>query len=188
MIITLRRKLYALALWSLLIPAVAADQAVGTITLVDQHGRDFQLASLQGSVVILVFGFTNCPHICPVEMARASAALQELESYGDRVQGVFITVDPRRDTPEVIKIYLNNFHPGFIGLSGTESALDAVADSYRVKRTNIRVPANESYLIDHGYSVYILNQQGKAEVAVLPGLPPQHIVSIVENLLELTGH
>ena len=188
MIFALRRKLYALALWSLLLPAVAADQAVGSITLVDQNGLDFQLASLHGSVVLLVFGFTNCPHICPVEMARASAALHDLERYGERVQGVFITVDPHRDTPEVIKVYLKSFHPGFIGLSGTESALAAVADSYRVKRAKIQAPADDLYLVDHGYSLYILNQQGEAEVVVLPGLPPQHIVSIVSNLLELAGH
>ena len=188
MIFTLRCKLYALALWSLLLPSIAAGQAVGSVILVDQDGRDFQLASLHGSVVLLVFGFTNCPHICPVEMARASAALHDLESYGDRFQGVFITVDPRRDSPEVIKAYLKNFHPGFIGLSGTESALAAVADSYRVKRAKIQVTADDLYLVDHGYSLYILNQQGEAEVAVLPGLPPKHIVSIVSNLLEMADH
>ena len=188
MIFTLRGKLYALALWSLLLPAVATEQAVGGVTLVDQNGRDFQLASLHGSVVLLVFGFTNCPHICPVEMARVSAALYELERYGDRVQGIFITVDPDRDTPEVIKVYLKSFHPDFIGLSGTESALTAVADRYRVKRAKIQAPAHDLYLVDHGYSLYILNQQGEAEVLVLPGLPPQHIVSIVSNLLDLADH
>lgn len=170
-------------LYCLALPASVAGLEAGRVTLVDQDGRDFQLSSLHGQVVLLVFGFTHCPHICPVEMARVSAALRQLTPLADRVTGVFLTVDPERDTPAVIKAYISQFHPGIVGLTGTPAALDAVADHYSVKR--VKQPlASGGYLVDHGYSLYILNQRGEAEVAVLPGLPPAHIVALVEALLQ----
>jgi protein SCO1/2 len=166
-----------------MLPLSSWARDAGSVTLLDQDGRDFQLGSLRGSVVLLVFGFTHCPHICPVEMARASAALRELEPLGKQVRGVFVTVDPGRDSPEVIKAYLENFHPDIVGLTGTAPALDAVADHYRVKRVEQPIEGG-GYLVDHCYSMYLLNQQGEAEVVVLPGLPPSHIVSLVHKLLE----
>ncbi len=170
----------------LLLPVASLAGDASNVTLLDQDGRDFQLASLRGSVVLMVFGFTHCPHICPVEMARVSAALRQLEPLGVQVRGVFITVDPQRDSPEVVKAYLRNFHPGIIGLTGTPAALDKVADQYRVKRVKQTI-AEGDYLIDHGYSLYLLNQQGEAEVAVLPGLPPSHIVTLVQRLVDDQG-
>jgi protein SCO1 len=178
----IRPCLYLLIGCCLLLPLSSLARDAGSVTLLDQDGRNFQLASLRGSVVLLVFGFTQCPHICPVEMARVSAALRELEPLGRQVRAVFVTVDPGRDSPEVIKAYLDNFHPDIVGLTGTAAALDTVADHYRVKR--IEQPREGGgYLVDHGYSLYLLNQQGEAEVAVLPGLPPSHIVSLVYDLL-----
>ena len=162
-------------------PAAALD--VGAVTLIDQEGRDFRLDSLRGQVVLLVFGFTHCPHICPVEMARVSAALRDLAPERERVSAVFITVDPRRDNPEVIKAYLEQFHPGITGLTGAPDALDAVADQYRVKRVE-QPMAGGGYLVDHGSSLYILDREGQAQVAVLPGLPAGHIVSLVRQFLD----
>ncbi len=156
---------------------------VGSIELVDQHGRAFTLDSLRGSVVLLVFGFTNCPHICPVEMARVSAALRELEPLGKQVRGVFITVDPGRDTPEVIKRYISSFYPGITGLTGAMADIEAVTAHYRVKRVEQPI-AGGDYLVDHGYSLYVLNREGEAEAAVLPGLPPSHIVTLVRQLMD----
>ena len=178
-----RHSLYGLIFCSLLLPSLALSQDAADVTLINHHGEDFTLASLRGNVVLLVFGVTNCPHICPVEMSRASTAMEGLERYGERVRAVFITVDPQRDTPEVIAAYLSNFHPGFIGLTGTQAALDTVADHYRVKRTKTEVTGKGPYTLDHGYSLYILNQYGEAQMTVLPGLPPGHVVSMVENLL-----
>ena len=178
----MRRLACLLALCFLCLPLLSWSRDVGTVTLVDQQGVDFQLASLRGSVVLLVFGFTHCPHICPVEMARVSAALGELQAAQQPVQAVFVTVDPDRDSPAVIKAYLDNFQPGIIGLTGTAQNLAAVADHYRVKRLP-QPGAGGDYLVDHGYSLYLLNRQGEAEVAVLPGLPPSHIVSLVQQLV-----
>ena len=179
---SLRRRVGLLALWCLCLPLLAWSRDVGTVDLIDHRGADFQLAALRGSVVLLVFGFTHCPHICPVEMARVSAALRELQAAQQPVRAVFITVDPARDSPAVIGAYLENFQPGIIGLTGTVENLDAVADHYRVKRVP-QPGAGDDYLVDHGYSLYLLNRRGEAEVAVLPGLPPSHIVNLARQLV-----
>ena len=168
---------------ALLLALPAGGNEAGSVSLIDQDGRDFRLDTLHGQVVLLVFGFTHCPHICPVEMARMSAALSELEASGDEVSGVFITVDPGRDTPAVIKSYIEKFHPGIVGLTGAADALDTVADYYRVRRNEQQLEEGD-YLIDHGYSLYLLDPQGEAQVAVLPGLPPAHIVSLARELLQ----
>jgi len=155
---------------------------ISDIVLVDQEGRDVSLSSMFGQVVLLVFGFTHCPHICPVEMARAGAALEALGDAAGQVRAVFITVDPQRDTPDVIKAYLGNFHPGFIGLTGEPADLAAIAEHYRVKRVVLE-QQNANVLFDHGYSLYLLNRQGEAEAVVLPGLPPEHIVALLQELI-----
>ena len=162
-----------------------AGEGVGSIPLIDQDGADFQLSALHGSVVLLLFGFTHCPHICPVEMSRVTSALETLESRGQEVQAIFISVDPQRDSPAVIKSYLSHFHPAIIGLTGTPDNLDAVTDYYRVKRVQSPT-AQGSYLVDHGSSLYLLNSQGEPEALVPPGLPSSHIVSLVEALQEHT--
>ena len=177
-----QRLVTLLAVCCLCLPLLSWSRDAGTVPLIDQQGAEFQLASLRGDVVLLVFGFTHCPHICPVEMARVSAALRELQDAQQPVRAVFITVDPGRDSPAVIRAYLENFQPGIIGLTGTAQNLDVVADHYRVKREPLP-GAGEDYLVDHGYSLYLLNRQGEAEVAVLPGLPPSHIVDLVRQLV-----
>jgi protein SCO1/2 len=152
------------------------------LPLVDQQGREFRLDSLQGRVVLLVFGFTNCPHICPVEMARVTAALQQLDDVKTELAALFVTVDPARDSPEVIRNWLQHFHPAFLGVTGEEADLTAVAEHFRVKR-ELQADPDGGYLVDHGFSLYILDREGRAQVAVLPGLPPSHVASLVRDLL-----
>ncbi len=162
-----------------------AGEGVGAIPLIDQDGADFRLSAVHGSVVLLLFGFTHCPHICPLEMSRLTAALETLESRGQEVKAIFITVDPQRDSPAVIKSYLSHFHPTIIGLTGMPGNLDAVTDYYRVKR--VQAPTTQgSYLVDHGNSLYLLNAQGEPEALVPPGLPSSHIVNLVAALQEHT--
>ena len=179
---SIQRLVAMMAVCCLCLPLLSWSRDAGTVPLIDQQGAEFQLASLRGDVVLLVFGFTHCPHICPVEMARVSAALRELQDAQQAVRAVFITVDPGRDSPAVIRAYLENFQPGIIGLTGTAQNLDVVADHYRVKREP-QPGAGKDYLVDHGYSLYLLNRQGEAEVAVLPGLPPSHIVDLARQLV-----
>ena len=181
----LRHTARALLLCCLLQPWVIAlaGEGVGSVQLIDQDGSDFRLSSLHGGVVLLLFGFTHCPHICPLEMSRLTAALETLESSGQEVKAIFITVDPQRDSPAVIKHYLSHFHPAIVGLTGTPENLQAVTDYYRVKRVQLPT-AQGSYLVDHGNSLYLLNSQGEPEALVPPGLPSSHIVTLVEALQE----
>ena len=177
----LRHTARALLLCCLLEPwaNALAGEGVGSVQLIDQDGADFRLSSLHGSVALLLFGFTHCPHICPLEMSRLTAALQTLEGRGQEVKAIFITVDPQRDSPAVIKKYLSHFHPAIVGLTGTPGNLATVTDYYRVKRVQLPT-AQGSYLVDHGNSLYLLNSQGEPEALVPPGLPASHIVTLVE--------
>ena len=151
--------------------------------LVDHRGESFSIAELQGKVVLLVIGFTNCEEICPTEMARATIALGEMEDNIKHVQPIFLTVDPERDRPEVIAKYLKNFHPSFIGISGDSETLAKLVKHYGVSPKENR-HHGENKQIDHGYSTFILNTHGKIEVAVLPGLPPSHLSELIFKMTE----
>ena len=151
--------------------------------LVDHQGEHFSVDQLKGKVVLLIIGFTNCEDICPTEMARATIALGDLEGSIDLVQPIFLTVDPERDSPEVIAKYLKNFHPSFTGISGTSETLAKLVNHYGI------LPKRETHhgdnqQIDHGYSTFILNTLGEIEVAVLPGLPPSHLSELLFKMTE----
>lgn len=178
----MRNKLLSLLLLCLLPLSVMATDAANT-TLIDQNSDDFVLSSLKGKVVLMAFGFTNCPHICPIEMGRVATSLRLLESHGDKVHGLFITVDRERDTPEAIKKYIAKYHTNITGLTGTQANLDSVSDYYRIKRVK-QPTGGDSYQVDHDAALFVLNQQGEVDAAVPAGLPPSHIVKLVQNLLD----
>lgn len=167
-----------LLLCLMLLPWLAYGANPAQVTLINQDGEDFQLQSLQGKVVLMAFGFTNCGMVCPIEMGRLSTALRQLEDKEDRVHAVFITVDRERDTPAVIKEYIARYHSNITGLTGTQAALDQVSDHYRVKRKKL-----DNGDIDHGAALFVLDDHGEVQAAVPPGLPPSHIVQLVNDLL-----
>ena len=151
--------------------------------LVDHQGEHFSVDQLKGKVVLLIIGFTNCEDICPTEMARASIALSEMKEDIRLVKPIFLTVDPERDSLEVIAKYLKNFHPSFTGISGDSETLAELVNHYGVS------PKKESHhgenqQINHGYSTFILNTLGEIEVAVLPGLPPSHLSELLFKMTE----
>lgn len=166
-----------------LLPIVGIAKPAPEIPLIDQNGDEFVLNSLKGKVVLMAFGFTNCPHICPIEMGRMATALRQLEDAGDKVHGLFITVDRERDTPEAIKKYIAKYHSNITGLTGTQPALDQISDHYRVKRVK-QENGNGGYEVDHDSALFILNAKGEVEAAVPSGLPPSHIVKLVKNQLQ----
>lgn len=177
------KKLLSLVLLLGLLPSFALAKAAPDTPLIDQNGNDFVLSSLKGKVVLMAFGFTNCPHICPIEMGRLATALRQLEDEGDKVHGLFVTVDRERDTPEAIKNYIAKYHPNITGLTGTQPALDKVSDYYRIKRVK-QPTGNGEYLVDHDAALFVLNQAGEVEAAIPSGLPPSHIVKLVKNQLQ----
>ncbi|MCC6889521.1 MAG: SCO family protein [Hyphomicrobiales bacterium] len=132
----------------------------GPFTLTDQHGRTVTEQDFKGRPFLVFFGFTHCPDICPTTMFEISEVVRKLGPDGDRIRAVFITVDPERDTPAVLKDYLSSFDPRIMALTGDEAAIAAVAKAYRAIYR--RVPLTEGgYTMDHMAIVYLMGKDGR---------------------------
>jgi cytochrome oxidase Cu insertion factor (SCO1/SenC/PrrC family) len=156
-----------LAAYSLPNRQAAGPMATGTalvggpFTLTDQNGRKVSEKDFLGKPMLVIFGFTFCPDICPTELQVMTAALDAMGADGEWIQPVFITIDPERDTPSVMKAYVENFSPRLMGLTGTPDEIAAVAKAYRVyyaKAPNQASP--ESYLMDHSSIIYLMGPDG----------------------------
>jgi cytochrome oxidase Cu insertion factor (SCO1/SenC/PrrC family) len=133
----------------------------GPFSLTDQTGRRVTEKDFMGKYTLIFFGYTFCPDVCPTELQVMSAALESMGSKADRILPVFITVDPARDTPEVVRQYVSNFHPRLMGLTGTQEQIAAAAKAYRVfyaRAENKADPAN--YLMDHSSILYLMAPDG----------------------------
>src|SRR5262245_6257626 len=138
---------------------VERAQLGGPFTLTDQNGARRSDAEFRGKYMLVFFGYTFCPDVCPTTLAVMSAALDKMGSAADRIVPIFITVDPARDTPEVMKAYLSAFSPRFIGLTGTEEEIDAAAKAYRVY-VQAHKDQGENYAVDHSGVVYLMDRDG----------------------------
>jgi protein SCO1/2 len=159
-------------------PAIGGD-----FSLTDQYGQPFPLRELRGKVVLMLFGYTSCPDICPTELSNLAAVLNELEGAAEQVQGVFVTVDPERDRPEVLKDYVGYFSSDLIGLTGSLDQIAAVAGQYRVKYRKHPRPGG-GYSMDHSADLYVIDRSGQLFAVVPYGLPPEHVLGVVQRLLE----
>ena len=133
----------------------------GPFALPDQRGRRVGPAQWRGKVVLMYFGYTFCPDVCPTELSNIAAAIDALGPDGARVQPVFVTLDPLRDKPALIGTYAQSFNPRFAALGGTEGEVREVALSYKVFYEKVRKPGSDHYLIDHTSFVYLLNSEGR---------------------------
>ena len=135
-----------------------------TLNLTDQHGQPRSLTDFQGQVVMLFFGFVQCPDVCPTALARASEVMQQLGDDAERVQLLFVTVDPERDTPEVLQAYMAAFDPSFLALTGSLDEIRAAADEFKVFFR--QVPTGSSYTVDHTAMTYLIDQRGQPRVVL----------------------
>ena len=135
----------------------------GPIALTNQHGEAFNTKALHGKVVLLFFGYTNCPDICPATLARVTQAWKKLraDGYGDETAVVFITFDPERDTPEHIKKYLAFFDPQIVGLTGSQAEIRAAAEKFGVVFMKDEHEHSDAVLFTHSDFIYLLDQQGR---------------------------
>jgi protein SCO1/2 len=134
----------------------------GPFTLTDQDGRKVTDKDFLGKYMLVFFGYTYCPDLCPTELQVMSAALDSLGTKADAIQPIFISFDPERDTPEVLKQYVSNFHPRLIGLTGTPQEVAAAAKAYRVYYAKVpNSSAPDTYLMDHSTITYLMDPQGK---------------------------
>jgi len=143
----------------------------GPFTLTDQTGRRRSDAEFRGKLLMVYFGYTYCPDICPADLQQIGLAVERLGEAGAAVQPLFITIDPIRDTPEVLAQYVPSFHPRLLGLTGTADEIAAVAREYKVVYTKYQPPDGGPYLMDHTGFVYIIDPTGKYRGFFPPGTP-----------------
>ncbi len=134
--------------------------------LIDQSGRPFQLSSQRGAEVVLVFGYTHCPDVCPATLARLAGIVHRLPpALRDRVRVVFVSVDPERDRPAVLARYVRLFDPGFIGLTGTAAQLEPVFEAYFVAHERVADLASANgYEVAHSTLLYFIDPEGQLRV------------------------
>ena len=152
--------------------------------LTDQDGRTVTAQDLAGKPMLLYFGYTYCPDVCPTELANISQAMDILGTDADAVQPVFITVDPERDTAEVMKAYLGHFDDGFVGLTGTPEQIAAAAKAAKVYYAKVEQPDSDvGYLMDHSGFVYLLGPDGRYLSHFRPNTDPQEIADRVREVI-----
>lgn len=157
----------------------------GDFTMTDGDGKPFNLSDLKGKVVILSFGYTHCPDVCPTELLTYSDALKQLGDQAKDVAVVFASVDPERDTPELIGKYAKQFNPDFIGLTVTEGqSLPVIKQQYRVVSAKASQQSDKVYLVDHTAGAYLLDKNGEVAVFSPYGSSASQIADDIKILLQ----
>lgn len=152
-------------------PPLAGARIGGAFALVDQNGRPVTDRSFAGRYRIMYFGYTFCPDVCPVDVQVIGAAMRKLDSAAPalaaRVVPIFVTVDPARDTPAVVKSFVAAFHPRMVGLTGKPDAIAALAKAYGVYVAKGETSPGGGYMVDHSRTAYLMDPDGKP-LALLP--------------------
>jgi protein SCO1/2 len=151
--------------------------------LPDADGRMRSLAEFKGKLVALFFGYTQCPDVCPTTMTELAEAKKLLGPQGDKLQVVFVTVDPERDTPQVLKGYMGNFDPTFIALRPTPEQLAAIAKDFKVYYKKVEGNTPTSYTMDHSAATYVYDTKGQLRLYARYGAGPQAYASDFKQLL-----
>lgn len=163
-----------------------AGKKAADFELLTAQGQPFRLSDQQGQIVLLFFGYTSCPDICPTTLSEATRVLEDLGSSD--VRFALITVDPERDTPDQLASYTANFHPAIVGLTGDPGALAAVQAEYGVvaERQDLEGSAI-GYIINHTARLFLVDQQGNLRLSYAYGTPTADIESDVRQLLKAAG-
>lgn len=157
---------------------------VGTpFTLNNAQGKKVSLADFRGQLVLLYFGYTSCPDVCPTDLLAIAQAMKSLGKASEQVQPLFITLDPTRDTPQVLRSYAPAFHPRLIALTGSEEEIRRVAIAYKVFYERTQIERAGTYLIDHTAYIFLLNREGKYVMFFPPGTPADRVAAMVREQL-----
>jgi protein SCO1 len=149
----------------------------------DHTGKMRTLADLKGKAVVVFFGYTQCPDVCPTTMAEMANVMQQLGPLSDKVQVLFVTVDPERDTPELLSKYVPAFDQRFLGLVGDKAATEKMAKEFRVFYQKVQGKEPGSYTMDHTAGSYIFDPQGRLRLFVRHGQGPEPIAHDLKLLL-----
>ena len=159
------------------------DYAKG-FSLTDHTGKPRTLQDFKGKLVVLFFGFTQCPDVCPTSMAELAEVKKLLGKDGDKLQGLFVTVDPERDTPELLKAYMANFDPTFLALRGSPEQLEAMAKEFKVYYKKVPGKTPTSYTMDHSAASYVYDTQGRLRLYTRYGSGAPALASDLQLLLK----
>ena len=154
-----------------------------TLSLTDQYGQPRTLADFKGKVTLVFFGFTQCPDVCPATMAELAQIKAKLGADGNRVQGVFVTLDPERDTTEMLKAYMGGFDPSFIALRGTLEQTAAAAKEFKVYYAKVPGKSPGTYSLDHTAGSYVFDTHGKVRLFVRYGSGAEALTADLTALL-----
>ena len=154
----------------------------GDFTLKDQNNNKYILSD-SSKVKIIFFGFLNCPDICPTAMSEVSSFLNKLEGLSKHIEPIFITVDPTRDTPELLKNYLSFFDKRIIGLTGTQDQIEKVSNQYHVYYSYQNKNESENYTVNHTANMYFLDKDNNIEKIFIPGTPFNEFFKYVNRYL-----
>jgi protein SCO1/2 len=152
------------------VDVTGSDMASGELRLTDHNGNARSLADFRGKVVVVSFGFTHCPDVCPTTLADLAGAVKQLGPDGERVQVLFVTVDPKRDTPELLRQYVPAFHPSFLGLHGDDAATTRVTKDFRVYASIREGRTPETYTVDHSGQIFVFDREGRLRLVMPPNL------------------
>jgi protein SCO1/2 len=155
----------------------------GELGLLDPDGKPRALADFRGKVVVVIFGYTQCPDVCPTTLADFASAMKKLGPDAAEVQVLFVTVDPRRDTAELLRQYVPAFNPAFLGLRGDVAATARVTREFRVYAQERSGKTPESYTVDHSAQSFVFDRKGRVRLIIGYGAPSEAIASDLKILL-----
>jgi protein SCO1/2 len=164
---------------SLLDPPVSATD----FTLTDQHGQAFRLSDQRGRAVLLFFGYTHCPDVCPVTLSLFKQVRARLGPAAASARFVYITVDPERDTPAAVGAYVSNFDPAIIGLTGSRAQLEPIWQAYGVYQARVEAGSAAGYLVDHSAYVYAIDPNGDLRLTYAFGSDGEALWQDLSHLL-----
>lgn len=155
----------------------------GPFALIDQNGARRTDADFRGKLLLVYFGFTYCPDVCPTDLQQIGLAVDRLGPAGDGVQPLFVTLDPGRDTPEILKGYMPLFHPRFVGLTGDAAAIQEAARAYRVYVKRIEREDGSDYTLDHSAFIYLMGRDGRYLGFFPPGTSAERLAEALRGTL-----
>lgn len=162
---------------------ITGAELARSFQLVDHEGRARSLEDFRGKVLVVFFGFTHCPDVCPTTLGDLAQARRKLGAQGEQVQVAMITVDPERDTPEVLKEYVTALDPSFVGLTGTPEQIAQTAKEFKVFYQKSEGGTPDSYSVDHSSGTFVFDPQGRIRLLVPYGKGADVYVHDIEQLL-----
>lgn len=151
--------------------------------LMDHRGTPRSVGDFRGKAVVLFFGFTHCPDMCPTTLADLASVVRMLGPEGNRVQVLFVTVDPRRDTPELLARYVPAFHPDFLGLRGDPEETLRIAKAFKIFVSEVPGRTPESYTIDHSTQKLAFDSRGQLRLLIAHGMSPEKMAADLRLLM-----